>query len=85
MFKGVGSAPELKVKKFKLASSATVQNILDFLRKQLQYKPEEPLFIFINSAFQPSPDEVIGSLYKVIFQNSLFLIIFFSVFKIMEN
>ncbi len=43
MFKAAGSAPPLKIKKFKLASSATIQNVLDFLRKQLKYKVEESL------------------------------------------
>ena len=67
------------MKKFKLATTATIQTVLDFLRKQLQYKPEEPLVcqtllstsnhvkcVFVDSAFQPSPDEVVGTLYKVL-------------------
>jgi len=57
--------------------SATAVTMIEFLRKQLQYKPEEPLFIFINSAFQPSPDESVGEIYKC-FQNDGKLIVNYS-------
>jgi len=77
MFKAVGSAPPLKIKKFKLASSASVQNVLDFLRKQLKYKPEESLYIFVNSSFMPNPEEIVGTLYKC-FQNNGKLVINYS-------
>lgn len=43
LFKGIGNAPELKQKKYKLAKTATFQNVLDFLRKMLRYKPDESL------------------------------------------
>lgn len=43
LFKEIGSAPALKQNKFKLASTATFKDVLFFLRKQLQVKPEESL------------------------------------------
>lgn len=76
-YQATGNAPPLKLKKFKLSVTATAHHILDFLRKQLQFKPEDPLYIFINSAFQPSPDESVEQLYKC-FQNDGKLIINYS-------
>jgi len=68
LFQAAGSAPPLKQNKFKLASEATIRRLLDFLRQQLQFTPDQPLYVFVNSAFQPHPDEIIRDLYRC-FQN----------------
>lgn len=64
LFKAVGNAPALKLKKFQVSRSATVQTVVDFLRRQLKYAPEDPLFVFVNCAFQPPPDRELGQLAK---------------------
>eukprot|EP01117_Protostelium_nocturnum_P007463 TRINITY_DN2667_c0_g1_i2.p1 TRINITY_DN2667_c0_g1~~TRINITY_DN2667_c0_g1_i2.p1 ORF type:complete len:106 (+),score=20.88 TRINITY_DN2667_c0_g1_i2:142-459(+) len=74
LFKETGSAPALKQNKFKLSSSATFRNVLEFLRKQLQVKPEDSLFLFINGAFQPSPEESVGIMYKCFHSGSKLVI-----------
>ncbi|ELR12941.1 Autophagyrelated protein 12, putative [Acanthamoeba castellanii str. Neff] len=74
MFKAVGGASALKVNKFKLQAKASFQFIVDFLRKQLRCKPTDPLFLFVNGAFQPNPEEVIADLFKC-FHNSGQLVI----------
>jgi len=43
LLKHTGDAPPLKQSKFKLASSANFQKVMDFLRKQLHFKPDQPL------------------------------------------
>ncbi|KAL6057398.1 Ubiquitin-like protein [Balamuthia mandrillaris] len=63
-FKSAGDAPALKQTKFKLQAKANFQNVIDFLRKQLRLKPTDPLFLFINCAFQPHPEETIADLFK---------------------
>jgi len=77
MFKATGGVAALKNSKFKLAATATFQNVLDFLRKQLKIQQEDPLFLFVNSAFQPSPDETVGELFQC-FQDSGRLVINYS-------
>lgn len=77
-FKPIGNAPEIKKKKYKLAANATVQTMIEFLKKQFKFKKEDPLvrfiasnirqYIFINSAFQPSPDQTVGELFNVFFE-----------------
>jgi ubiquitin-like protein ATG12 len=62
LFKAVGNAPLLKLKKFQVTREATVQTVVDFLRKQLKYGPQDPLYVFINCAFQPAPDAQLSSL-----------------------
>jgi len=69
VLKNVGNAPALKSNKFKLSVQSPFQSITDFLRKQLKYKPTDTLFLFINSTFQPSPDETVADLFKCFHQN----------------
>jgi len=64
LFKSAGDAPPLKIKKFKLQAKANFQTVSDFLRKQLRFKPTDPLFLFINCAFQPNPEEIVSDLFK---------------------
>ncbi len=42
-----------------------VQIISQFLRKQLKLDQAAPLFIYVNSAFVPSPDQTISDLFEV--------------------
>jgi len=74
MFKNTGNAPPMKQKVFKLSASSPWKNVQNFLRKQLKLKDTDPLLLFVNSAFQPSPDEAVSELYKC-FQNSGKLIV----------
>ncbi|CAO3633432.1 unnamed protein product [Mucor fragilis] len=64
VFRAIGNAPILKQKVFKLAASNKFQTVIQFLRKELRYQGPDPLFLYINSAFSPSPDETISNLHK---------------------
>ncbi|KAI9495741.1 ubiquitin-like autophagy protein Apg12-domain-containing protein [Zychaea mexicana] len=64
LFNAIGNAPILKQKLYKITASNKFQMVIQFLRKQLRYQGSDPLFLYINSAFAPAPDEIVGSLYK---------------------
>jgi ubiquitin-like protein ATG12 len=78
VFQATGDAPELRQKKFKLSVTATFQNVIDFLRKQLKMtdSPQPLVFfctiffsriqcLFINRTFQPTPDQPVEDLVRV--------------------
>jgi ubiquitin-like protein ATG12 len=73
-FKHTGNAPELKQKKFKLTATTTFQTVIDFLRKQLKFGASDPLYLFINASFQPSPDESVADLFKCFHNNGKLVI-----------
>lgn len=45
LFKSVGDAPPLRESKFKLQAKANFQTVVDFLRRQLRFKPTDPLVL----------------------------------------
>ena len=60
--RATGDAPILKQSKFKIAGADKFAKVIDFLRRQLH---RETLFVYVNSAFSPNPDESIIDLYTV--------------------
>lgn len=62
--RATGDAPILRVNKFKIASGQTFDHIQQFLRRQVPLAPSESLFLYVNSAFCPAPDEPIANLYR---------------------
>lgn len=64
-FKASGNAPVLRQNKVKISSTQCFKMINSFLRKQLNLKPSESIFLYVNSRFTPTPDESISNLYKV--------------------
>ncbi|KAI7854910.1 putative autophagy-related protein 12 [Circinella umbellata] len=63
-FRAIGNAPILKQNFYKITASNKFQTVIQFLRKELRYQGSDPLFLYINSAFAPAPDEIVGSLFK---------------------
>ncbi|ORY08174.1 autophagy protein 12, partial [Basidiobolus meristosporus CBS 931.73] len=63
-FRAIGNAPILRQSLYKITASHKFQTVIMFLRKELKYKGSEPLFLYINSAFSPAPDELVSNLYK---------------------
>ncbi|KAJ3234449.1 Ubiquitin-like protein [Chytriomyces hyalinus] len=63
-FRATGSAPILKQSIFKITASQRFQAVIGFLRKELALGPGDSLFLYINSAFAPAPDEVVATLFK---------------------
>lgn len=71
-FKATGNAPQMKQTKFKISSSNKFQAVIDFLKKQLNLDTSEgkensgvSLFLYVNSCFTPTPDELVANLYRV--------------------
>ncbi|GAB2225582.1 hypothetical protein Droror1_Dr00006379 [Drosera rotundifolia] len=60
--RATGDAPILKQAKFKISGSDKFGSVIDFLRRQLH---RETLFVYVNSAFSPNPDELVLDLYNV--------------------
>jgi ubiquitin-like protein ATG12 len=60
--KAIGSAPILKHQVFKLSSQNTFSRVTQFIRKELNIKEGEGIFLYVNSAFIPVFDDVLGDL-----------------------
>ena len=58
-FRHVGSAPVLKQQKYKVPGNAKFEVATQLLRSKLNLEPNASLFLYCNSAFAPSPDELI--------------------------
>ncbi|KAF9359692.1 hypothetical protein BGX34_008213 [Mortierella sp. NVP85] len=63
-FRAVGNAPILKQNMYRITASNKFLAVIQFLRKELNYKHSDPLFLYVNSAFSPAPDEIVNNLYK---------------------
>ncbi|KAJ7686664.1 ubiquitin-like autophagy protein Apg12-domain-containing protein [Mycena rosella] len=63
-FMPVGNTPVLKQNVFRLAAASPFEVVVRNLRKKLGLKAQDPLFTYINFAFAPAPDEVLGNLYN---------------------
>ncbi|KAF7843588.1 ubiquitin-like protein ATG12 [Senna tora] len=59
--RATGDAPILKQAKFKIPGTDKFAKVIDFLRRQLH---RETLFVYVNSAFSPNPDEAVIDLYN---------------------
>ncbi|KAG8667551.1 Ubiquitin-like protein [Fusarium poae] len=68
-FKPVGSAPSLAQDVCKISSTRRFEEVVRYLRKKLRCKETDSVFLYVNSAFAPSLDEVVGNLHQC-FKNS---------------
>lgn len=64
-FKAVGSAPILKQQVYKISATQRFEAVVLFLRKVLKVRREDSVFLYVNSTFAPSMDEVVGNLHRV--------------------
>ncbi|KAF9514576.1 hypothetical protein BS47DRAFT_1328776 [Hydnum rufescens UP504] len=63
-FRAVGNAPIMKQNYYKITASNPFQTVIQFLRKELGWKPTDPLFTYINMTFSPAPDDTVNNLFK---------------------
>ncbi|KAG0303116.1 hypothetical protein BGZ98_006985 [Dissophora globulifera] len=63
-FKGVGGVPVMKNNLFKITGNRKFSAVIQFLRKEINYKNSDPLVFYVNSAFSPAPDEIVGDLFQ---------------------
>lgn len=64
-FKAVGSAPSLTQDLCKITATRKFEEVVRYLRRKLRCKDTDSVFLYINSAFAPSLDEVVGNLHQV--------------------
>lgn len=64
-FKPVGAAPALQQELSKINASAKFEVVVRYLRKRLRCKETDSVFLYVNSAFAPSLDEIVGNLHQV--------------------
>ncbi|KAI6760689.1 hypothetical protein HG530_009549 [Fusarium avenaceum] len=65
-FKPVGSAPSLAQDVCKISSTKRFEAVVIYLRKKLRCKETDSVFLYINSAFAPSLDEIVGNLQQLL-------------------
>ncbi|PWN53435.1 putative autophagy-related protein 12 [Violaceomyces palustris] len=63
-FKAIGNAPIMKNNYFRITAFNRFQAVIQFLRKELNWKPSDALFLYINASFSPAPDDTVGNLFK---------------------
>ena len=63
-FVAVGSAPLLKKTKFQISGDQRFSSVHAFLRKVLKLNTGGELFLYLQAAFCPGPDELVGDLAK---------------------
>lgn len=64
-FKPVGSAPSLGQDVCKISATRRFEEVVRYLRRKLRCKGTDSVFLYVNSAFAPSLDEVVGNLHQV--------------------
>ncbi|KAG9256907.1 ubiquitin-like autophagy protein Apg12-domain-containing protein [Emericellopsis atlantica] len=63
-FKPVGAAPALSQDICKITSERRFEEVVRYLRRKLKCKDTDSVFLYVNSAFAPSLDEVVGNLHQ---------------------
>lgn len=57
-----GDAPIMKQKNYKVDGDKQISWILAFIRKYLKLEQTDSLFLYVNQAFSPSPDQTVTNL-----------------------
>ncbi|KAI0116012.1 ubiquitin-like autophagy protein Apg12 [Hypoxylon sp. NC0597] len=77
-FKAVGSAPQLKREVRQISATQKFEAVVSHLRKALQLKPTDGLFLYVNSSFAPALDEIVGNLHRCFKDSNDQLIVVYS-------
>jgi len=57
-----GDAPIMKQKNYKVDGEKKISWIIQFIRKYLKLEQNDSLFLYVNQAFSPSPDQTVSNL-----------------------
>ncbi|POR39385.1 Ubiquitin-like protein ATG12 [Tolypocladium paradoxum] len=63
-FKAVGAAPGLAQDLCKISAERKFEEVVRYLRRKLRCGDTDSVFLYVNSAFAPSLDEVVGNLHR---------------------
>lgn len=64
LLKATGDAPIMKKKKWSVDPDKTVGWVITFIRRYLKLQDSESLFLYVNQAFAPAPDQIIKNLHE---------------------
>ncbi|XP_013789132.1 autophagy protein 12-like [Limulus polyphemus] len=64
LLKATADAPIMKRKKWAVDPCKKIGWIIEFIRRYLKLDPSESLFLYVNQAFAPSPDQEVRNLYE---------------------
>ncbi|CAJ2504967.1 Uu.00g123610.m01.CDS01 [Anthostomella pinea] len=78
-FVAVGSAPQLKVQVRRITATQKFEAVVAYLRKVLRLGLADGLFLYVNSAFAPALDEVVGNLHRCFKDSSDQLVVAYSI------
>lgn len=62
--KPTANAPIMKKQKWSVDSSKPISWIAWFVSKYIKLEPHEKLFLYVNQAFAPAPDQILRNLYN---------------------
>jgi ubiquitin-like protein ATG12 len=68
-FKPVGNAPRMTRDSGRITATQKFEGVVAYLRRTLRIKDTDSVFLYVNSAFAPSLDEIVGNLHRC-FRNS---------------
>ncbi|KAL3422029.1 ubiquitin-like autophagy protein Apg12 [Phlyctema vagabunda] len=77
-FKAIGSAPVLRQQVCRISSTQRFEQVVAYLRRVLRVRPDESVFLYVNSSFAPALDEVVGNLFLCFKDSSEQLIVTYS-------
>jgi len=72
-----GDAPIMKQKNYKVDGEKQISWIIAFIRNYLKLKPQDNLFVYVNQAFSPSPDQTVNNLAECFGQDNK-LVLYYS-------
>ncbi|KAI1400126.1 ubiquitin-like autophagy protein Apg12 [Hypoxylon fuscum] len=78
-FKAVGSTPQLKREVRQISATQKFEAVVSHLRKALKLKTTDGLFLYVNSAFAPALDEIVGNLHRCFKDSNDQLIVVYSI------
>ncbi|KAI1777404.1 ubiquitin-like autophagy protein Apg12 [Hypoxylon cercidicola] len=78
-FKAVGSAPQLKREVRRITATQKFEAVVSHLRRALRLNPTDGLFLYVNSAFAPALDEIVGNLHRCFKDSNDQLIVVYSI------
>ncbi|KAI0477302.1 ubiquitin-like autophagy protein Apg12 [Xylariaceae sp. FL0804] len=82
-FKAVGGAPPVTGRGAsglsRVGAAQRFEAVVAYLRRQLRLGPADGLFLYVNSAFAPALDEVVGNLHRCFKDSNNQLIVAYSI------
>jgi len=73
-----GDAPIMKQKNYKVDGEKKISWIIQFIRKYLKLEPADSLFLYVNQAFSPSPDQTVSNLNECFGSTDNKLVLYYS-------